>query len=644
LLSHLGAPTLPSSGNDAGGLIMRPAGWPSSTVSKGCLMRRALDAGLSGSFFLLPLALAAAPAISANERPRGESERHYAERPHGREPVITFAGADLEQELLFIAGRNLGPGRVRVRLGSEWLVVDSAGSDWILARLPEDVSPGSYRLEVVRVPHRRRREGRRSASFEVTIGAVGPAGPPGDTGPQGPAGPPGHLGLAGLGCPAGQFVSAFGADGALVCASPGAPGAVCGNGVLEAGEQCDDGNVASGDGCDAACRLEGPDGDDDGDGWTRSEGDCCDVVGPGCSNPELVNPGAFDVPGNSVDDDCDGDIDNRTVCDGELASDETDAMLYAAAMDLCRTTDESTADPRLWGVISAELTLAGGAGLPAPESRSIRSQFGSGNPARFGDRLVVLSTGHAAAEGDSSPAFEPFQGGMDKGTTSQLPADWLAANGGAIPTAVGCPPAPNLVAIDSVMLKFRIRTPSNARSFSVRTRFFSSEYPEWVCNAYNDYFVALLDSGHAGQPSNPIDKNVALYTDPAGTQYPVGVNLAFGGTGLFRACLNGPTGCGAGSVAGTTSTCTGTAGLAGTGFDIVDPPAQFPGDPGVCPPSNLAGGGTGWLRTSGNVLPGEVIELRLAIWDTGDPWYDSVVLLDDFQWSEESTQPGSDLD
>jgi cysteine-rich repeat protein len=36
----------------------------------------------------------------------------------------------------------------------------------------------------------------------------------------------------------------------------GAPGPVCGNGMLETGEQCDDGNVINGDGCSAACQTE----------------------------------------------------------------------------------------------------------------------------------------------------------------------------------------------------------------------------------------------------------------------------------------------------------------------------------------------------------------------------------------------------
>ena len=42
------------------------------------------------------------------------------------------------------------------------------------------------------------------------------------------------------------------------------------------------------------------------------------------------------------------------------------------------------------------------------------------------------------------------------------------------------------------------------------------------------------------------------------------------------------------------------------------------------------GGGTGWLNVAGNVKPGETVEIRFVLWDTGDPWYDSLVLLDNF--------------
>ena len=43
---------------------------------------------------------------------------------------------------------------------------------------------------------------------------------------------------------------------------------------------------------------------------------------------------------------------------------------------------------------------------------------------------------------------------------------------------------------------------------------------------------------------------------------------------------------------------------------------------------------------SGNVKPGETMEIRFVLWDTGDPWYDSLVLLDNFEWSLQASEPG----
>ncbi len=379
--------------------------------------------------------------------------------------------------------------------------------------------------------------------------------------------------------------------------------------------------------------------DADGDGYTVCGGDCCDTAGTACANPVLVNPGAFEVDGNEVDDDCDGTVDNPLpACDSGLTSNASDGMQYAMAMDLCQTTTEQGDQ---WGVISATFSLADGSGTPAADAHSIRTGFGA-TATQAGDSMAVLSTGNAAAQTDSNPSFVAFQGGQDLGLSSGTPADWLAANGGNLPNAPGCPdPAGGTTASDPHMLTLRIRTPSNANSFSMSVNFFSSEYPEWVCSPYNDFFVVLLDSTFAGTPANPADKNLARYTAPDTSIYPVGVNLAFGNTGLFQQCMNGETGCGDGSVAGSVSTCLGTTELVGTGFDITNPPPQFTDDLGWCGTSNLAGGATGWLLTSGNVVPNEIIEIRLAIWDTGDPWYDSLVLLDNFQWSVEASEPGT---
>jgi len=52
----------------------------------------------------------------------------------------------------------------------------------------------------------------------------------------------------------------------------------------------------------------------------------------------------------------------------------------------------------------------------------------------------------------------------------------------------------------------------------------------------------------------------------------------------------------------STSCSLGAAQLAGTGFE---------GTTGT--PNCTIGGGTYWLTTAGNVIPGQVIELRIAI-------------------------------
>lgn len=448
------------------------------------------------------------------------------------------------------------------------------------------------------------------------------------------SGPPGTMGV-------GPCVG-----GTSKCDATGSAWGPCAGETIPTLDSCNDGIDNDCDG-----KADNPP-DQDGDGWTACQGDCCDSPAD-CGSPNLVNPGAFEVAGNMVDDDCDGTVDNVLAgCDTGLASNSGIATDYAKAIDLCASTVEVPATPqqKKWGVISANFFKADGTGSPSVNAKSIRTGFGSGVTPLMGSSIAVLSTGVAAAQtapNNKLPAWAAFQGGQSSGITSGVPADWLAANGGNFPNAPGCPdPQGGAVANDPVMLKVRVRTPTNANSFSVSTFFYSSEYPEWVCSAFNDFFLTLLDSTFLpgpGQVANPTDKNLAFYDQPpaGGPVYPIGVNLAFGNTGLFSQCLNGPTGCGMGSTPGTTNTCTGITQLVGTGFDVVNPPSQFAGEPAVCGASNRAGGGTGWLKTGGNVKPGETIELRFVTWDTGDGWYDSVVLLDNFTWSVSASTPGT---
>ncbi len=393
-----------------------------------------------------------------------------------------------------------------------------------------------------------------------------------------------------------------------------------------------------GNGLDEDCDGTADDEEDqDGDGYTNCQGDCCDSSDEGCVSPELVNPGAFEAEGNQLDDDCDGNVDNvsTAMCDTGLTSNSSAALDYARAMDICQTATDT--DGR-WGVISGAFYKANHGSTPDAAQRAIRPVFG-GTAVQFGGSMAVLSTGHAAASGQASPAFAAFEEGESvQGllqTEVPYPADWLSANGGSLPNAPGCPAPIAGGAFDSIMLELRIRTPTNAKSFSLSTNFFSAEYPEWTCSPYNDFFVVLLDSGWTGTPANPTDKNLAFYRSGTNQIYPVGVNLAYGNTGLFTVCKNGATGCAPGSTAGTINTCVGTGELTGTGFDLAGE---------ACGTNDLVGGGTGWLTTSGNVNGGEIITLRIVLWDTSDPILDSLALMDNFQWSIEPSDPGTVID
>ena len=446
--------------------------------------------------------------------------------------------------------------------------------------------------------------------------------------------------------------------GTSTCGPDGVAWGACENEVLPKPEAC--ANKVDDD-CDGKVDVVD---DIDGDGWTACDGDCCETLQQ-CSTPAAVNPGAFDVAADAVDNDCNGVVDDAPgTCDQGLASNSAAALDFAKAIDLCQQTVEAPAlKDKKWGVISAALLKADGSASPAAASHAIRTGFGSSITPKKGAQIAVLSTGAAADEADKSPAYVSFQAQVtnscllagtcpnDTGTKSKYPADWLAANGGNLPNAPGCPdpdPAndadPANPAKNPMMLKVRVRVPTNAKSFSVATYFLSAEYPEWVCSPYNDFFVTLLDSAFVpgpGEQPNPKDKNLASYTSPQNKVYPVGVNLAFGDTGLFSVCKNGQTGCANGATLGTTSKCVSAAELAGTGFEIANPAATFVNDVGYCGANNQLGGGTGWLVTTGNVKPGETMELRFAVWDTNDPWYDSVVLLDAFQWSLQATEPGT---
>src|SRR5258706_7527735 len=144
----------------------------------------------------------------------------------------------------------------------------------------------------------------------------------------------------------------------------------CGN-ACAPDEVCQAGQCKACDSATTDCDL---------DGWLVSEGDCCDKAGACGQKPELVNPGALEISGNRIDDNCNWmtdlfDVKDTVACDSGLYSNSAVAGNYAAALGICRTTQQrpTTKKDKTWGLIQAPLARADGTppeNSPAPPIRT----------------------------------------------------------------------------------------------------------------------------------------------------------------------------------------------------------------------------------------------------------------------------------
>ncbi|HOW52222.1 MAG TPA: MopE-related protein [bacterium] len=452
-------------------------------------------------------------------------------------------------------------------------------------------------------------------------------------------------------------------SGMATCAASGNWGP-CEGEVLPTMEICLDGIDQNCDGKDETPETAE---DIDGDGITVCQGDCCEIVAdcPG-ADPKFVTPEGAEILGNGVDDDCNGHQDEVVSCDNGLtvsADTPSSAIALAKAIGIC--------DPWL---VSAELGLAGPPATEyiadGPEGSSkinrpslekpyfddqyqtyaVPPMFGSVLTAKEGMAMSILSTG--PWDRPTGDAANATLAAGDMKTASGVPMDWLNRQPNcAAPKAPSCPGGvppdptienscagkPDFVVQDPIMLTVKVKVPINALAFKMNSYFCSIEYPNTVCSSenYNDFFITLLDSTYntvnptATNP-NPVDKNLAK--DDKGN--PVGVDLA--PAGLFKVCNQA---CGnALSNTNPYGACTGDAELAGTGFGSQT-------IMGIC----SGNGCTGWLTTQGNVVPGEEITLRFAIFEQGtvaygpDHSWDSTVLLDNFQWLLKEVKPGTGM-
>ncbi|MFO0711812.1 MAG: choice-of-anchor L domain-containing protein [Sandaracinus sp.] len=318
------------------------------------------------------------------------------------------------------------------------------------------------------------------------------------------------------------------------------------------------------------CAVSGS-GDHDGDGFAN-EDDCNDCV------PQ-INGGAFDIPDNGLDEDCDG-IDAVACRDTVISPDDGSARSAANALGLCLSTGAQPAREWLRGALWQDTSFAP---HTIAEMHRVADGFGTYGP-YAGRRMLVLSTGVANDE------LPPDESCVAEGLSSAFPPGFPM-------DSPACPGVASGPVVDSVALSLELDVPTNAIGLRFASNFMTREYPDFLCSPFNDVYAVLMTDVATGTLRN-------IVFDREGN--PLTVNNA-----LLRTCVaRGPRVCelGARPLRGSIdASCTeGTEGL--------------------------VGGGTDCVQTTAPVVPGSHITLSFMIWDSGDGVLDSVALVDAFEW------------
>ena len=366
---------------------------------------------------------------------------------------------------------------------------------------------------------------------------------------------------------------------------------------VQVGGDCDDGDAGFSplapekcDGLDNNCNLLTDEGcDDDGDTFCDAgmevvgHPDVCPSGGGDCQDYWAdVHPGAQDIEGDGLDNDCDGkkagEQDGPVVaeCTGPCTGATVEAFL--CALDICYPGYQL------------------GASFSSPTGDSISqawqaiAHYGStsNDLAPFaGGSYGIMSSGYwnSSSHQDSLSGFGTATDPYDKSGYTEMN--------------------------DAVEFKVKLKAPPGVTGFSIDYIYMSAEYHEYVGTMFNDKFYIILKAPTTTGGKNEVI-NYADCLDP---------------WAYYDKVVDGKKVCYIAINAAFAEPCPGTAAntnLAGTGHEC-----------------SADGSSTGWLTTSWDIAPDEVFELTFHIHDTSDEIFDSTVLIDAFRWEGGSFQKGT---
>jgi len=407
--------------------------------------------------------------------------------------------------------------------------------------------------------------------------------------------------------PAGTFGKDAGTDGAVEDGSTEEDtGATEGGFVVDAPLPTETGG---GKGCGTTAEP-----DFDCDGYTVAQGDCND-------KDATINPEAYDFEGDTIDNDCDGTVDNPVkTCTVSVTSD--DPKDFGRSADLCPQRAKTKAGVPFDPLVKAEFGAAGGSATKASQ-RKIVNAFGDNKP-RVGDSFFGLQNGPwGSKDPRAAKALDLFPASGGCAAIPLTADDCKQLSNGASPL-----PGFPINIQDWAEVRLFIQVPTNAKAMSFDFAFFSSEFSQFWNSSFNDAFFALVTGKKVA------GANVAK--DAKGRAITVN-------SGFFQLCPKPGSVTGVDAKALSSAPCVGTEGdatvagtLKGTNFDGASAtPATtddtIDGGSGV---RYVYGGGTGWLTAKFEVEPGEKIVIRFTVNDTSDGVLDSAAIVDNIRWDK----------